>query len=116
VKRKGTIFAKVPFKRPPVHAFTPASFLLSFRLEAARAVKASLAFSKASLTVSADRLESGILIDEEEGGERRKKVTDRRPWLRCRRGRLSRYPQHWSKRLQGMSPPKLSMDHPKNYG
>ena len=41
------------FQSPSIHALTPANFLISLRLEAAKAAMASRAFSKASFTVSA---------------------------------------------------------------
>ena len=50
---EATVGSKVPFELPPVHTFTVASFLISLRLDAASAARASRAFSNASLTVSA---------------------------------------------------------------
>jgi hypothetical protein len=50
---KAAVEAKVSIERLPIHALTPANFLISFRRDAARAARASRVFSKASLTFSA---------------------------------------------------------------
>ena len=50
---------KVLFQRPSIHAFTPASFLINLRRDAARAARASRAFSNASSTVSASVMSCG---------------------------------------------------------
>lgn len=56
---KATVGSKVSFELPSVHTRTMASFLISLRLDAASADRASRAFSNASLTVSASVISCG---------------------------------------------------------
>jgi hypothetical protein len=57
--QEAAVETKVPFERPSVHAFTRVSFLINLRRDAARAVRASRAFSNASSTVSASVMRCG---------------------------------------------------------